>query len=235
MIFPIPAVDALALAWFVACWVGYTYFAAFKARKAPSLLVAMYRYRRQWFARMLERENRIVDASALNNLLNAGIFFASTTILILGGLVALLGSTERIISVVAEIPLTREETQLVWQIKIILLIVVFVYAFFKFSWSMRQFNFCSILVGASPEPAEAPDEHAGFVDMAASVASYAADNFNQGLRAYYFALAALTWFLHPWLVFVASAWVVVILYQREFRSRTLYALTQQKQYDPSTD
>ena len=49
-------------------------------------------------------------------------------------------------------------------------------------------------------------------------------NFNNGLRAYYFALAALTWFLHPWLMVAATGWVVYILYQREFHSKTLIAL-----------
>jgi uncharacterized membrane protein len=57
------------------------------------------------------------------------------------------------------------------------------------------------------------------------IASFAAEDFNQGLRAYYFALAALTWFLHPTLFMLISALVVYILYQREFKSRTLYALT----------
>jgi uncharacterized membrane protein len=49
-------------------------------------------------------------------------------------------------------------------------------------------------------------------------------NFNLGLRAYYFSLALLTWFVHPLVFVVASSWVVAVLYRREFRSRTLKAL-----------
>ena len=49
-------------------------------------------------------------------------------------------------------------------------------------------------------------------------------NFNLGLRAYYFSLALLTWFVHPLLFVIASSWVVGVLYRREFRSRTLKAL-----------
>jgi uncharacterized membrane protein len=33
------------------------------------------------------------------------------------------------------------------------------------------------------------------------------------------------WFLHPWLFVMASALVVYVLYQREFRSKALHALT----------
>ena len=41
-------------------------------------------------------------------------------------------------------------------------------------------------------------------------------HFNNGLRAYYFGLAAVTWFLHPYAVFAATVWVVLVLYRREF-------------------
>ena len=53
---------------------------------------------------------------------------------------------------------------------------------------------------------------------------FANRNFNQGLRAYYFGVAALSWFLHPLLMIVATLAVVYVLHQREFRSRTLDAL-----------
>jgi uncharacterized membrane protein len=81
-----------------------------------------------------------------------------------------------------------------------------------------------VLIGAAPQT-DRPDEHEDFVGAITSVASLAAENFNHGLRAFYFALAALTWFLHPWLFVAASALVVYVLYQREFHSKALYALT----------
>jgi uncharacterized membrane protein len=144
--------------------------------------------------------------------------------LILGGLVAMLGAPERIIGVVADLPFAHRDSDFIWLIKITLLIVVFVYAFFKFTWSIRQFNFCAILIGAAPYT-DKPDEHDDFVSTITSVASYSAENFNEGLRAFYFALAALAWFVHPWLFVAASALVVLILYRREFHSETLHALT----------
>jgi uncharacterized membrane protein len=61
----------------------------------------------------------------------------------------------------------------------------------------------------------------------ARITSYAGVNFNNGLRAYYFALAAMTWFLHPWLMMAATGWVVLVLYHREFSSRTLQALVEE--------
>ena len=222
--YKIPFIDLIAMLWFFVGWVGYSIFAARRANTRHSLVSAMRRYRRQWFSYMLTRENRIGDIAALNNLFTNATFFASTSILILGGLVALLGTTQQVMNVVSDLPFARLESEFVWRIKIILLILVFVYAFFKFTWSQRQFNFCTILVGAAPPPTDQPEQHAEYIDMITSVASLSAENLNQGLRAYYFSMAALAWFFHPWLFFPATALVVFILYQREFHSRTLEAL-----------
>lgn len=220
----IASIDFLVLAWFVLCWGGYTFFARHKARQTTSLVVAMRIYRREWFRNMLAHENRIGDIGGMNALLSASTFFASSSMLILGGLAALLGAPERAIEAVADLPFAHRDSEAIWRIKIIVLIVTFVYAFFKFSWSIRQFNFCAILIGAAPNTHN-PDEHEDFVGTMTSVASFASENFNQGLRAFYFALAALAWFLHPWLFALASALVVYILYRREFHSATLHALT----------
>jgi uncharacterized membrane protein len=218
------AVDGFALGWLLACWIGYTYFSAHKSRTTASLVVAMRLYRREWFTRVLRHENRIADVAALSSLLTGATFFASTAILILGGLVAMLGATSRVVEVVAELPFTLPETEAFSRIKIVLLIGMFVYAFFKFTWSIRQYHFCSVLVGAAPVT-QSPHDHDDHIDTMTRVSSYAAEDFNQGLRTFYFALAALAWFFHPWLSVCGSAFVVYVLYQREFKSRTLIALT----------
>jgi uncharacterized membrane protein len=220
----IPWIDWFVLAWFVSCWAGYIYFAQRKSAKTASIVVAMRIYRREWFKRALGNENRIGDIAALNSLLSGSTFFASTSLLILGGLVAMMGTTERVIGVIADLPFVRRDSELVWLIKIILLIAIFVYAFFKFTWSIRQYNFCAVLIGAAPRT-DRPEEHEDFVGTITSIASFAAENFNLGLRAFYFALAALTWFLHPWFFVASSALVVYILHEREFHSQTLRALT----------
>jgi uncharacterized membrane protein len=217
------ALDQLAVATFLGLWIGYAYFSDWKSHRVPSLLGTMDRYRRDWMRRMLEREHRIVDSSILSNLLSGSNFFASTTMLILGGLIALLSSINRAVDVVASIPYAQAQTERTLELKVLLLILIFVYAFFKFTWSMRQFNFVSVMVGAAPPP-DRKDEFDSFVDRAANVAALAGENNNRGLRAYYFGITALTWFLHPFALIVSSAIVVGILYHREFKSRTLTAM-----------
>ena len=65
------------------------------------------------------------------------------------------------------------------------------------------------------------------INRIARITSYAQTNFTNGLRAYYFGLAALAWFLHPVLMLGATAWIIYVLYAREFRSNTLKAMIEE--------
>lgn len=217
-------VDGLALAWFAAFWIGYFVYAKWQGRRGASLFSRMSHWRHVWMAYMAERENRMVDLSALTTLATSAQFFASTTILILGALIALMGYTEKAVDVVAELPFTRSATTRLWELKTLLLLLIFVYAFLKFSWSIRQFGFAGVLVGATPDHRRAGPARDRHAVRAADVLDHAAENYNNGLRAYYFGLAALAWFLHPVLFMAAVVVVTGILYHREFRSRTMRAL-----------
>ena len=106
----------------------------------------------------------------------------------------------------------------------LLLIFVMAYAFFKFAWTFRLHNYSSVLLGAAPLDTEADSEGAAHAARAAKLSALAARHFNRGLRAYFFALAALAWFVHPLLLMAASVYVLYVLHRREFRSKSLKAL-----------
>ena len=219
----IPTVDLLALAWFVAAWIGYTWYADRSSRRTHSLRAVMFAHRHEWMKRMVERDNRIVDANIIGNLLQSVSFFASTTLLIMAGLMTLLGSTDTAIPLIRVLPFTSKVTHILWELKLLVLIIIFVYAFFKFTWALRQFNYCSVLIGAAPNT-PSPNVNEVYVHRAAQVSTLASKDFNQGLRAYYFSLAALGWFINPWFFVGATTLVAGVLYWREFHSETLKML-----------
>jgi uncharacterized membrane protein len=215
----IPILDLLSLAWLVAVWVIYTWHADVRLRRTHSLRAVMHNYRMQWMQQMLIRDNRVADVNILRNLLQGVAFFASATLLILAGLLTILGSTDKAIEIVRALPFAAKTTLLQWELKLLVLCVIFVYAFFKFTWALRQFNYCSTLIGAAPK---GPD--VAFARRAAEVSTHASKDFNQGLRAYYFSLAALGWFISPWVFLAATTLVAVVLYWREYRSSALRIL-----------
>ncbi|MDL2338036.1 MAG: DUF599 domain-containing protein [Pseudomonadota bacterium] len=223
----LPWHDWVGLAVFFCGWVGYALFARKRASTQPSILASTNRIRRQWMLQTTYREVRVIDGVVVQSLSTSPSFFASTTILIIGGLLAVLGSSNAS-ELVREIPFAVRTTVLVFDLKIVLMLAIFVYAFFRFTWSMRQYTFGALLVASAPEAGQfemlglSRDE---FADRAGRVVGLAAETFNDGLRAYYFAFAAVSWFLSPLAFVLATGGVIYILYQREFHSDVLDVLT----------
>lgn len=223
----LPVADALALAAFFALWVGYAWFAKAWGRRKPSLLATTNRYRRYWMMQASSRDPRMLDGLITQSLSQTPSFFSSTSILAIGGLFAVLGTTEKATELMSEIPFAQTTSLLVFEIKVLVLIAIFVYAFFRFSWCMRQYTFLALVIGAMPAPEDFESglfDRERYVDRAAAMVGAAADSFNDGLRAYYFSFAALAWFVSPVVMLLATALVVLILYSREFRSDVLTIL-----------
>jgi uncharacterized membrane protein len=223
----LPWADWLALVCFFGLWVGYAWFARVWGRRQSSLLSTTNRYRGYWMLQTTARDPRMLDGLITQTLSNTPAFFSSTSILVIGGLFALLGTTDKATELMSEIPFAQATTLIVFEFKILVLIAIFVYAFFRFSWCMRQYTFVALVIGSMP-PAEAFEEgkfdREKFATRAASMVGSAADTFNDGLRAYYFSFALLAWFVSPLAMVLATLIVVAILYSREFRSVVLRIL-----------
>jgi uncharacterized membrane protein len=92
---------------------------------------------------------------------------------------------------------------------------------------MRQYTFGALLIASMPEAKvfESGDaKREEYAERAGRIVGMAAETFNDGLRAYYLAFAALMWFSSPLAFALATAGIVFLLYQREFRSDVLEVL-----------
>jgi len=214
--------DGLALGFFVVAWAGYSLIADQFRMRRNSLMDRMHEYRLAWVMRMLTHDNRIPDVQVITILVNNVSFFASSAILIIGALAAALGASDVGREVVKDSPFAGAINMQLWDLKIAVMIAVFVYAFFKFTWSIRQFNYVAVLVGAMPVGLSQDNIH--YARRTAELVTRAGDHFNRAMRAYYFAAAVLAWFILPSLFIVTTLIVVLILYRREFHSKVLSIL-----------
>lgn len=220
--FILSPLDWFALFWFLFCWGGYTLFTNQMMLKHPNISNTLSQLRLLWIQAMIKRNPRIADTTSLATLQKTATFFASTSIFILAGLLAVLGSSDKAIQLINALPFVVDHSQSAWEIKILLLASIFIYAFFKFSWCVRQYNFALVMFGAAPEPeAQNCDD---FVKQANVLLTAANKSFSYGMRAYTFAMPALSWLVQPYLFIVASGWVVAVSYRREYKSRTLDAM-----------
>ena len=217
----------LSAGWFVFCWVGYHYLSCYRSHQKQRIQDALQFHISNWIEVIYYRDLRIVDTSVIANIERSVSFLASSSLLIIAGLMTAIGSTDKAISFLSELPFVQNLTRETWELGILAMILVFSYAFFTFTWCMRQWGFASILIG-SAAPVELEEtlkrSRKRHSDALARMVWLAVYHFNLGLRAFYFSLALLTWFIHPLVFIFTTTWVVAVLYRREFHSRTLKAL-----------
>ncbi len=216
--------DVVALVFFITAWWGYAAYADRQYNRTTNLMPVMNRMRWRWMRQMIKRDNRLIDSTLMGNMLRSISFFANTSIFILIGLITVMGYRDSAIEFIDTIPFSMQSTAFLWEVKLFNLAIIFTYAFFKFTWSLRQYNYCCVLVGAAPFPNEGTEMHEDYAIKAGNLLGNAAQHFNMGLRAYYFGLAAISWFLHPLIFIAVTGWVVYVIYRREFRSQTLNSI-----------
>lgn len=226
-------IDWVGLALWAALWLGYVYWAGHDGRGRPSIMSLLAKYRRIWMREAYNRDNRITDVALIGSLAQSATFFSSTTLLILGGLFALLGTIDKSAEVVRGLPFAARTSQDLLEMKALLLTLVFVYAFLRFTWSMRQFNLVNIVVGAYAVNREHQLPENRLIAQASLLNELAGANFTQGLRAYYFAIPLLLWLINPWLLIGGSLAITAANWYMEFRSATVRALSHEHGEDSS--
>jgi len=222
---PFSTVDVLALLWFLGAWIGYSFVIERTPRGRTGLNSLMHHYRGLWMERMLARDMRMMDGQVIASLQNGTAFFASTSLIALGGAVTLFHSSEDMLTVVAAMPFGAPVTHVQWEMKVVGLMIVFVYAFFKFAWSYRLYNYVAIMVGGAPPAAERDTPEAkAYAETTATVITDAGRHFNRGQRAFFFALGYLGWFLGPLPLIATTAGILVVMWRRQFASESRAAV-----------
>ena len=218
-------VDILAVAFFVLEWCAYAFTIERTTYGRDSLSTRMHAYRERWIRRVLDRDARMVDMQIMISLQNGTAFFASTSLLALGAGLALLRSTNDALTVLSKLPIDISPTPALWEMKCVGLILIFVYTFFKFAWAYRLFNYVCILLGAMPPSSERGTAEAeAHVIRTARVFESGGRHFNRGQRAFFFALGYLGWFVSPWVLFITTALVAVVIWRRQFASNAWRAM-----------
>jgi len=218
-------VDIAAVGFFALEWLVYAITLEHTAYGRDSLSARMHVYREVWVRNLLHRETRMVDMQVMASLQNGTAFFASSSLIALGGGLALLRSTEDALAVFAALSIDLSPSPALWEIKCVGLILIFIYTFFKFAWSYRLFNYVSILFGAMPPAAQRDTPEAeAHVMRTTRLFETAGRHFNSGQRAFFFALGYLGWFVSPWVLFVTTAAVVIVTWRRQFASAAWRAM-----------
>jgi uncharacterized membrane protein len=204
-----------AIAFLLVAWLLTGWLIEHPPASRPSVSTLMVQYRRDWMVQMVSRQPRIFDASIIDSLRQGTAFFASTCMIAIGGGVAMIGNSDRITGLAGDLPLDVAVVPV--EAKIVLVLFFLANALLKFIWANRLFGYCSVLMAAVPN--DTSDRRAyPRAGQAAEINITAARSFNRGLRAIYFALAALGWMLGPLALALATLVASGVMLRREFAS-----------------
>lgn len=221
----IAPLDLMAISFFLTVFLCYSWIVDYSPLRRRTMSYAMNKARVQWMETLLERPLRMIDTQIIMGLQNGIAFFASTSLLGVGAGFSLFNSRDKILAVLNDEASPIHQTAMEWNVKVVGLIIIFAYAFFKFGWSYRLFNYASIMVGALPLGEQQPggkltvsEEARRAAHRAAQMNIVAAQQFNRGLRIIFFSLGYLGWFGGPWLLIAGTIGVTGLLAFRQFLS-----------------
>lgn len=212
---PLAGLDLIAVAMLICAWVGIGALIEHPPVTFPSVSQLMADFRREWMRQMVTRQPRIFDATVIESLRQGTAFFASACMIAIGGGVAVIGNSERLVGLASD--LTLQSGGVLVEVKIILVLAFLSNALLKFVWANRLFGYCSVLMAAVPNDIAHPQAYPRAA-QAAEINITAARSFNRGLRAIYFALAGLGWLLGPWALIATTVAASGIMLRREFAS-----------------
>lgn len=196
------------------CWLVYALFVGRFERRRPSLSSLMVVQRRRWVANAVQRDNPI-DALLASNLMSSVSFFASTTVLMILALFAVLGQIPALMGALNQLQPEGTITTRDLEWHLVSVQIMFIMAFLAFTLSIRQFNHFCVMLGAADHLEKSEERE---VDAIAKLNSLGARYFNQGIRAYYFSVASLAWFISPMASVIASLAITIFIVHREFFS-----------------
>ena len=207
--------DAIAMAVLVLAWGLTGWLVEHPPATRPSVSRLMADYRRDWMRQFVTRSPRIFDANVIDSLRQSTAFFASASMIAIGGGVALIGNVTKLEGLAHDLTLDAAGVRV--ELKIILVLIFLANALLKFVWAHRLFGYCAILMAAVPNDPADPLAYPRAA-QAAEINITAAKSFNRGLMSIYFALTAIAWLLGPWALGAATVITCIVLLRREFAS-----------------
>ncbi|TDQ86335.1 putative membrane protein [Dongia mobilis] len=223
--------DWAALAVFAVCFFGYARIAHLAGR-GRNLNAMMHEVRRAWMQRLMIRTDRIVDSALTGHTVNSMSFFSSATILIVAGLIGVLAQADAALALIRRWHFIDAGSAGLFQLKLLGMVILLVLAFFRFTWALRQYNYCCALVGAAPLALNDYPHRTELAEQVAMVYTSALDSFNSGIRCYYFAVAWIAWITGPIPFLGGLVLVMGVLLRRQAISRAARAIQRYVELNP---
>jgi uncharacterized membrane protein len=191
-----------------------------------SLNTQLHAVRMQWL-RMHQhapREHRVFDSILLGHISSSISYFGSATLLVLAGLVGALVNVNSVYVVTRSLKFMAPMSADLFTLYFAIVTLILTLSFFAFTYALRKMAYTFALLGGLQEAPAMSPECKVMVEQTATVLTEAVRSINNGIRGFYFAIAALFLFAGPYVSIGMTLVITGILFYRQMHSPTALAI-----------
>lgn len=191
-----------------------------------SLNSQLHAVRLRWLQmhQSVARDQRVIDALMLGHISSSVSYFGSATLIILAGLIGTLASINRIYIITRELTFLAPMSADLFALNFALIALILVLSLFAFTYALRKMAYVFALLGGLDVAAAVSAETTIMAEQTARVLTEAVRSINNGIRGFYYAIAALFLFAGPYVCIAATLIITGLLYYRQLYSPTAIAI-----------
>lgn len=190
----------------------YHVFLRHKIKNDPTYTVqAINRIARTAWVEAIMKEDKhaVLAVQTLRNSTMAATFLASTSVLMIIGVLTLSEQGEKLEATWHALNTVGEVNPVLWMVKLLVLLLDLFVAFFSFSMAIRVFNHVGYMINvplALKHKMITPAHVATHLNRAGHF-------YSLGMRAYYFLVPLVFWLFGPHFMLVATIGLLIVLYR----------------------
>jgi uncharacterized membrane protein len=168
------------------------------------------------------RENRVFDAILLGQLSGSMSFFGSATLIVLASLLGALAGIGGVHASLSRLEFFPPMSLGLFTIYFAALTLIIAFSFFSFTYAIRKLGYTVAMIGGLNDAKLSNAHSQNMVAQTALVLTESVKSLNNGIRGYYFAVAALFLFVGPYHAMTMTLLITaVLLYRQGFSSEAL--------------
>lgn len=180
--------------------------------------------RLRWMRMSLDahRENRVFDGILLGQLSGSMSFFGSATLIVLASLLGTLAGIGGVHAALTRLAFFPPISLGLFTTYFAALTLIMAFSFFSFTYAIRKLGYTIAMIGGLTEARGSNAHSQVMISQTAIVLTEAVKSLNNGIRGYYFAVAALFLFVGPWIAIGMTLFIAgVLLYRQGFSTEAL--------------
>jgi uncharacterized membrane protein len=171
------------------------------------------------------RDQRVIDALMLGHISSSVSYFGSATLIILAAIIGTIVNINQVYAATRELAFLAPMSNALFALDFSLIALTLALSLFAFTYALRKMAYVFAMLGGLDAMApQSPDANL-LAEHTARVLTEAVHSINNGIRGFYYTVAALFLFAGPMVCIAATLVITALLYYRQIYSPTAIAIS----------